>query len=154
MWGMMRRIVLAAGLSAFGLSTGVADGSGLGRITGELRFPSCNQTAPGLEVCAEPVDHDGAAACTTDFAPNAAGQLTYALELAPGAYRVYATTPMIENGEYRAYFTRAVQCGLDVSCRDHAPVAVDVASGRTVRGVHPADWVAGTDEPAPAPLTN
>lgn len=151
---MMRRIALLAGLSAFGLSSAVADGSAPGHITGELRFPSCNQTAPGLEVCAELIDDDREPVCTSDFAVDARGQLTYALDVAPGTYRVFATTPIIANGEYRAYFTRAVQCGLDVTCRDHAPVAIDVDSGETVRGIHPSDWVAGTDEPAPAPLTN
>ncbi|MEQ8979379.1 MAG: hypothetical protein RL846_15700 [Deltaproteobacteria bacterium] len=151
---MMRRILLTAGFLAFGISAEVADGAQLGRITGELRFPSCNQTAPGLEVCAVPVDEDGDPTCTSDFAPNAAGQLTYTLEVRPGAYHVYATTPTIEDGRYRAFFSQAVRCGLEVACRDHTPVTIDVRAGKTVDGVHPSDWVAGFDEPEPAPLTN
>ena len=147
--------MLFRSFASLGVSTSVADGALKdGRITGELRYPSCNKTAPGLEVCAEAVGSRDTTACTSDFEATEAGELTYTLDVPAGRYLVFARTPIVRGGQYRAYFSQAVRCGLEVGCDDHAPIEIGVRPGQTVSGVHPSDWLRGTEPPKPQPLVN
>lgn len=141
--------VLAVELGLFSVAVPALGGEATGRVTGELRFPSCTQTAPGLEVCAE--SESGDTICTSDFVA-VRGALTYTLELTPGRYFVFARTPMID---HRAYYSQAVLCGLGSSCDQHDPIEVLVEPGATAAGVHPADWLRPEPKPAVATaLTN
>lgn len=80
--------------------------------------------------------------------------------VAPGDYFVF-TIPRDPNYHYwegasrartsgepvhfGAAYTKAVQCGLTVSCTDHTLVAVHVSAGATVMGIDPADWAPAPD---------
>ena len=101
-----------------------------GELRGEVRFPSC--TPPRITVCAEPVS-GGKLSCT---ATDARGH--YRLRVSHGRYYVFARAD--EFLQSRAYFTRAVQCGLDIVCTDHAKIPVQVDAGQIATGVDPADW--------------
>ncbi|MEN9217339.1 MAG: hypothetical protein Q6K90_08445, partial [Gloeomargarita sp. HHBFW_bins_162] len=59
----------------------------------------------------------------------------YQLSLPPGRYQVYATY-----GNYRAYYSPAVACGLHIRCRDHQPIVVDVRAGQRLPDISPMDW--------------
>lgn len=56
---------------------------------------------------------------------------------------------------FGAGYTRAVQCGLTVECRDHALVSVHVSANATVSGIDPGDWYVGDPNfypPVPGPM--
>jgi hypothetical protein len=108
-----------------------------GRIRGHVHFPACMPPAD-LQVCAE--RSDGFSRCTTKLMLTEVG-LAYTLEVPPGRYLVYARSESTLAG-YRAYFSKAVHCGLRVGCDDHAPVPVNVRANKTVSGVDPDDWFA------------
>jgi hypothetical protein len=114
-----------------------------GRIQGHVHFPACMPPAD-LQVCAE--RGDGFTSCTTKLMLTELG-LAYTLQVPPGRYFVYAASEDTLRG-YRAYFSKAVACGLHVGCTDHEPIPVEVRAHKTVRGVDPDDWFA----PMQAPL--
>ena len=76
---------------------------------------------------------------------DAAGR--YQLTVAQGTYYVFAKADefLLE----RAYFTRAVACGLAVECRDHSKIPVQVGAGHILKGIDPADWFGPATEEAP-----
>ena len=45
-------------------------------------------------------------------------------------------------GDYRAYYSQYVLCGMEYGCTDHAKVIVTVPSGQTVTDIKPYDWYA------------
>ena len=106
-----------------------------GKIRGEVHYPACFPPED-LRVCAEPIER-GAPRCVEPiFAKDA---ITYELVLPAGDWRVYSKADATMPGR-RAYYTRAVTCGLHVDCSDHAPVVIRVSSGKIVEGVDPDDW--------------
>jgi hypothetical protein len=111
----------------------VAGEAAMGAITGRLSYPS--DLLPGdLQVCAEDVA-SSEVSCDSQSEDG-----TYRLALPPGRYTVWAQT-----GEWpgvRAFYSRAVPCGLSVECEDHTPIVVEVTANATVTGIDPGDWYA------------
>jgi hypothetical protein len=105
----------------------------MGTITGRLSYPS--DLLPGdLQVCARDVASDEVS-CEGEHVDG-----TYRFAVPPGRYTVWA-----ETGEWpgvRAFYSRAVPCGLSVGCEDHTPIVVEVTANATVTGVDPGDWYA------------
>jgi hypothetical protein len=95
-----------------------------------------------LQVCAERTD--GFSSCTSKLTLTEIG-LAYSLVVPPGRYRVYSASESTRAG-YRAYFSKAVLCGLRIGCEDHEPIPVDVRANKTVSGVDPDDWFAPIGE--------
>jgi hypothetical protein len=106
-----------------------------GRIRGEVHYPAC--FAPGdLVVCAEATT--GEVHCTS---PKLEDRITYELTVPRGLWYVFAATAsMIPHR--RAYYTRAVECGMQAECIDHRPILIQVESGKTTEEVNPDDWYA------------
>lgn len=104
-------------------------------IAGPVRFPGCVPPTD-LEVCATPVS-GGAARCVRP--QQGEEELQYTLQVPAGEYLVFARSDSVQPG-LRAYYTRAVPCGLSVDCRDHEPMVVRVAAGQTRVDIAPADW--------------
>lgn len=112
---------------------GAAPQAGHGVIEGALLYPACDVPAD-LEVCAE-----GKTTVCTKALSFVDGDIGYRLELPAGEYRIFARAETMMPG-VRAYYSAAVQCGLDIDCTDHAPIVVGVRSGSRTTGIHPADW--------------
>lgn len=106
-----------------------------GGIRGHVHFPACMPPAD-LQVCAE--REDGLLTCTSKLLLTEIG-LAYQLEVPPGRYLVFSASQSIFPG-HRAYFSRAVRCGLRVRCEDHEPIWIEVRANKTVSGVDPDDW--------------
>jgi len=113
------------------------------RIAGPVRFPGCEPPAD-LMVCAEPLVETGNLYCTKPSASE--GELRYVLDVPPGEYLVFAHSAALEPG-FRAYYSRAVTCGLRVECRDHRPLVVALEPGQVASGVAPADWFRAAQAP-------
>ncbi len=109
-----------------------------GRVEGALRFPACFPPED-LEVCAERLDGR-----IVRCQPAA---LRYSLSLPEGEYRIFSRAR--SQSERRAYYSKAVACGLRVQCRDHTPLVVSVRSGRPLRSIDPADWFGAPRQSAP-----
>lgn len=72
--------------------------------------------------------------------PISAGQESYEVKLAPGTYIAYAWLTDFSRG---GLYSRAVPCGLDGSCEDHAPQAFTVTEQEVTGQVDLCDWFAG-----------
>ena len=122
-----------------------------GALEGPLGFPGCHLPSD-LEVCAESTD--GALHCA--FANEILSQTVdetpgFRLEVPAGRYRVY-TRARSDAPNFRAYFSRAVRCGLRESCRDHRPIVAEVRASETLSGISPADWSAPLHEVEQGPI--
>lgn len=121
---------------------------GSGSITGSVSYPAGVQPAQTIYAIAT----DGSRFNTVE---TAFGQRTYTmLGVAPGDYFVFSVAPDFgalagqasssarSQSGYRfpAGYTKAVPCGLSISCSDHTPISVHVADGPTTSGVDPVDW--------------
>ena len=120
---------------------GVLNASPTGELRGEARYPAC--MPPRITVCAELVSGGPLICAATDE------QGRYRLTVPAGTYYVFAKAEefLLE----RAYFTRAVLCGLDVECKDHTRIPVEVGAGRILTGVDPADWYERATDSVPWP---
>jgi hypothetical protein len=121
-----------------------------GLIEGRATYPACIPPAD-LEVCAEKVDARDRI-CTTDFAWTPEGA-AFLMDVPAGTWLVYATAKTDLPG-VRAYYSRAVVCGLGVECEDHTPIPVEVRAGGIVSDVRPSDWYTpwpGAPPPDPEP---
>lgn len=77
----------------------------------------------------------------------AANQLTYSIPLFPGTYIAYAWLPDKSLG---GSYSKAVPCGLDVSCTDHTPLPFTIQSGGvTTQGIDICDWYNQPSVPNP-----
>ena len=112
-----------------------------GELRGEARYPTC--MPPRIIVCAEPVSGDQLMCTATD------AQGRYRLTVPHGTYYVFAKAD--EFLRERAYFTRAVPCGLAVECTDHTKIPVHVGAGRILTGIDPADWFGPATDDVPRP---
>lgn len=110
-------------------------------IQGSLSFPS-EHLPQDLEVCAESVS-DKRLFCTNAHLVDKkfATGVGYKLEIPAGSYTVYAHTPALPN--YKAYYSKAVICGLTVACTTHTPLVVNVFGGQHLENINPGDWYAG-----------
>jgi hypothetical protein len=107
--------------------------------SGKLSYPS-DYIPDDLRVCAESVSPN-ASHCDARIEEKN-GSRVYRLTVPPGQYRVYAQTS--DMAGYKAYYTKAVICGLSVDCPDHSPVVLDVKPGESRNEVDPGDWYAPT----------
>jgi hypothetical protein len=118
----------------------------LGSISGSLMYPA--EILPSLAIYALST----ADAHTFYHIQTAAGDNTYSITGIPsGTYHVVAYSDVGSPGLAGGY-TRAVPCGLSVSCNDHTLIDVMVHPGEAVTGIGPNDWYApeGTFPPKPA----
>ncbi len=141
----MKATVLALGLTLFGLvnpawasekvaATLESLPSGLAQMEGSLSYPGHH--IPALTVCAEEVTTK-ARHCTETQVKGSQYQygVGYQLQVPPGRYQVYATY-----GDYRAYYSPAVACGLHIRCQNHQPIVVEVQAGQRLPEISPMDW--------------
>lgn len=106
-----------------------------GTVTGKLSYPS-DYLPEDLTVCAREVDSKKTY-CGTEAGMERSGS-TYSLRLPPGGYHVWAKTK--DMAGTKAYYSESVVCGLDVECKSHKPVTVQLAAGATRKGIDPGDW--------------
>ena len=114
-----------------------------GSIEGTTNYPS--DYIPVQIVCAEPVD-GGSEYCTeTPAGDDELLTPSWSIEVPAGEYyisaRVKDPSEMGSDlGDYRAYYTQYVMCGLNVECTDHTKIPVTVTSGQATLGITPYDW--------------
>jgi|GEM_PF-6013591 len=114
-----------------------------GSIEGTTNYPS--EYIPEQTVCAEPVD-GGEEICTE--VPGGDGEQltpTWVVRVPPGQYYISArvvdpTALGSDLGDYRAYYTKYVTCGLKYECKDHTKIPITVTKSATVTGISPYDW--------------
>lgn len=113
-----------------------------GSLEGSLSYPSEGIPA-GIQVCAEEAGGQQIY-CTQSQYENQKYDYGrgYRLFVPAGRYRVYATVaqnPRDPNAT-KAYYSRAVECGLTVQCTDGTPIEVEVRDGQNVENIDPQDW--------------
>ncbi|TME55246.1 MAG: hypothetical protein E6I53_00325 [Chloroflexi bacterium] len=125
-------------------------GAQSGTIAGPIQYPA--DGIPPLAIYAIAID--GSRYYAVETIRN---QVHYTmLGLRMGDYYVYATNRLIQSTgasaartespfRFGGGYTKAVQCGLDVTCTDHSMVAVHVTAGATADNIDPADWYVGPD---------
>jgi LysM repeat protein len=116
-----------------------------GTIRGKLSFPS--EQIPPLTIFAIRIDNGFSTYYSIETTQN---QFSYAIDVDPGIYNVYAFRDDFAGG-----YTRYVTCGMGANCSDHSPVPVVVKAGKTVKNIHLKDWYApaGTFPTRPDGLT-
>ncbi len=115
----------------------------LGSISGRLTYPSGG--IPPLRVVAFSISGDGQT-YAVDTSENQGG---YVLRNLPtGAYYVVAYTL---DGKLAGGYSKAVACGLAVSCTDHELIPVAVVAGQDSFSIDPIDWYAPANAFPPAP---
>lgn len=72
--------------------------------------------------------------------PISENQDTYQVKLEPGTYIAYAWLPDFSQG---GLYSRAVPCGLNENCNDHAVQPFSVQEAQLVEGIDLCDWYAG-----------
>jgi hypothetical protein len=83
---------------------------------------------------------------TVSSLPISANQTTYTVDLQPGTYTAYAwLTDKSLSGSY----SKAVPCGLSVSCTDHTLLPFSVQAGSTTNGIDICDWYSNSSAPTP-----
>lgn len=144
-YSLLAAVVIVAAIAGVWYLLDAPEGTPLapGRIEGTTSYPS--EYLPAQIVCAEPVD--GGESFCTDAPEGYAGELTppWSIEVPAGDYYIYArlrdpSEIGSDFGDYRAYETAFVRCGMDVACTDHARSVITVGSGATVTDVRPYDW--------------
>jgi len=107
---------------------------GLAQLEGSLSYPG--HFVPPLTVCAEEVTTKTRYCTETQVKGSQYHYgVGYQLQVPPGRYQVYATY-----GNYRAYYSPAVACGLHIRCQDHQPIVVEVQAGQRLPEISPMDW--------------
>ena len=115
-----------------------------GSIAGKLSYPA--ESLPPLRIVAFRVEKG--VKTKSYMYVEVFNQDTYLInDLKPGAYWVVAfpitqakqITPGLEGG-----YTKAVACGLSVTCTDHSLVEVQVKPGEVTNNIDPGDWYAPT----------
>jgi hypothetical protein len=120
----------------------------MGTISGSLTYPASG--IPALRIAATETTTK-----EVSYMDTAPGQASYTFDLPVGKYNVVAYT--IGGGGYPSGFpggySKAVPCGLSVSCTDHSLLVVTVSASVTTPNVDPGDWYAppGTFPPKPGP---
>ncbi|MFX4086127.1 hypothetical protein ACKU27_13600 [Sphingobium yanoikuyae] len=101
-----------------------------GTIAGAVSYPS-DYIPDDMKICARNVK------TREDECVLNGSKQTYSLSVSPGSYLVWAQSGS-ETG--RAFYSKAVVCGLSVECTDHDPLEIEVVSGEIVSNVDPGDW--------------
>lgn len=109
-----------------------------GTIEGSLSYPS-ESIPEDMKVCAEDIVTTKQY-CTDTQIPDQ--KYTYGegykIEVPASSYYVFATTKIM--GDYKAYYSEFVTCGLSVDCLSHQPIKVTVEAGQTTSNIDPQDW--------------
>lgn len=103
-----------------------------GTIRGKLSFPS--EQIPPLTIFAIRIDNGLSTYYSIETTQN---QFSYAIDVDPGIYNVYAF-----RDDFAGAYTRYVTCGMGSNCSDHTPLPVAVKAGKTVKNIHLKDWYA------------
>lgn len=106
-------------------------------IMGDLSFPS-DYIPDDMQVCAEEVS-TSEKHCDAKIAKKGSRKV-YVLSVPAGRYQVYAQTD--DKPGYRAYYSDAVVCGLEITCTSHKPITVTLAEGEQRSAIQPHDWYA------------
>jgi len=111
--GKVKPVILSAPDTQSNILTSLnAQSSTIGVISGRLSFPS--ERIPPLTVIAIRIDNG----LSTFYSINTAEhQSSYAIEVDPGIYNVYAYRDDFAGG-----YTKYVTCGMGSSCSDHSPL--------------------------------
>lgn len=116
-----------------------------GSISGTLGYPSSG--IPPLDVYAISKDD----AKKFYFVKTAQNQTTFMIkDVAVGEYYLVAYAA-VGNNTLAGGFTKAVPCGLSVSCTDHRLIPVSVKANAETRGIEIKDWYAPPDQFPPRP---
>jgi hypothetical protein len=109
-----------------------------GTIEGSLGYPSEGIPAD-MKVCAENIKTKEQY-CTSTHIENSKYKYGkgYKINLPPGDYYVFAT--LLSLGDYKAYYSEFVTCGIKVGCSSHDPIKVTVADGEIIENIDPQDW--------------
>ncbi len=117
-----------------------------GTLSGDVSYPG--EVLPYMGICAESVT-GGNMFCTYELVYVADSMSGYGYELTvpPDDYQIFshAVTEGNEDvgyveGDYQAYYSKFVTCGLDFDCPSHTPIVVTVAQDQYVPDVDPVDW--------------
>lgn len=103
-----------------------------GMISGTLGYPA--EGIPAMEVVAFK-QSDKSVYYSVKTAVNAG---SFVIPNVPAGTYVVVAYP--SSGTLSGGWTKAVQCGLSVECKDHTLLPVDVAAGKTTSGVEVKDW--------------
>jgi hypothetical protein len=121
-------------------------GDEVGTIRGSVCFPG--ESIPAMRLYFKEINRGD-----LSYQDQLQDQPSYAIDLAPGAYLVFAypeNTPDL-GGSY----SQAVACGLGSECTDHSPLVVQLDPGAEVSGVDICDWYSPGDvPPIPAGFEN
>lgn len=112
-------------------------------IEGSLSYPS-EGIPDEMTICAQNIE-TGKKYCTQKHL-NSQKYLYgvgYRLIVAPGNYQIYSYLPTsapLDYQGYKAYYSKAVTCGLTVKCTNHTPITVSVIAGQRLQNIDPIDW--------------
>ena len=109
-----------------------------GFIEGSLGYPS-NYIPQDMKICAINLDTEEEY-CTTEqvYDKKYTYTMGYKIEVPVGSYNVYSS--VTSQGDYKAYYSDFVTCGLGYNCKSHTPIKVTVAKDTTTDKVDPTDW--------------
>ena len=115
-----------------------------GIIEGSLGYPS-DFIPEEMKVCTEDV-HLKKQYCTEKHIQGEkyTHGIGYRIEVPTGDYYVFATLPSW--GDYRAYYSEFVTCGLKVDCPSHKPIIVKVKANEIISNIDPMDWYGTSEE--------
>jgi len=110
-------------------------------ITGKLSYPS--ERIPALTIFAIRIDNGFSTYYSIETPVD---QFSYAIEVDPGIYHVFAYRDDLAAG-----YTKYVTCGLGAYCSGHSLLPVVVTAGDTIQDIDLQDWYApaGTFPPRP-----
>jgi hypothetical protein len=144
-FALLTAVVIVAGVFGAWYLIAPPDGAPAmyGRIEGTTTYPG--EYIPPQVVCAEPVSGGQGVCVDAPAGDNEQLSPPWSIEVPPGEYYISARLEDpselgSELGDYRAYYTQYVLCGMDISCTDHSKVSVTVTSDRTTSDITPYDW--------------
>jgi hypothetical protein len=107
-----------------------------GFIKGDMTYPS-DAIPDDMVVCAENIDTTEVT-CTKQRS-GWQSSVSYSLKVPPGRYYVYGVLLKENKGE-RAYYTDFIPCGMDVKCKSHKRIMLEVKAGQNLAGIKVGDW--------------
>jgi len=139
----MRRVSVVSWLTLNSLLQPMHSAELTGTITGKLCYPS--EYIPEMTIYARNVKTG-----KTLSTHVKEGTAVYKVSVPPGRYFVFVWTRTEKTlGRIGGLYSRAVPCGLNVSCADHRPIPVEVEPGRTVTHIDPCDFYSQKSVPQP-----
>ena len=109
-----------------------------GLIEGSLSYPGSIVPIP-MEVCAKNIITNKEY-CTSESIKDEKYTYGYGyiLEVPTGEYYVYVNKS--KRGDYKAYYSEIVVCGLIKDCGTHDPIIVKVSENHKSTNIDPQDW--------------